>query len=376
MAEHVNLEESELYALGVLDGDERHAVEEHLRACEPCAHHIALAHQMVSLVGLASAPVRPSSSVRDKVMRRVRAAHAEHWVETKPVQIAELRVQPEPKAEPEPEPEPVVVPVQEKPERRVMWLAVGITALLAAGASAGFWVTHRSHQQQAASAQAQTQEAQSSAAAPATATPNAPGVSGQTNAGQANAGLANKGTTGLNRAAATTPVAEGATTTAAASEPEMLTSALDTPQRIVRNAAPKSDAPPPPPPSLTVGGDLGADGTALPVLPGSSAEPKVQQAALSGPLRVPGGVAAARLIAPIQAAYPDIARESHIQGAVVVDAIISTTGRVRYSHVVSGPALLTGAALSAVQRARYRPFVVNGAAVEAETTITLNFTLN
>ena len=375
MVEHVNLEESELYALGVLDGDARHAVEEHLRACEPCAHHIALAHQMVSLVGLTSAPARPSPSVRDKVMRRVRAAHAEHWVETKPVQIAELRVQPEP--EKEPEPEPVVQPVQEAPDRRVLWLAVALTVLLAAGASAGLWVTHRSHQKQAATAEPQTQETQPVAAAAATAAaaPNAAAASGQTNTGQTNAGQANKGTTGPNRAAAATAPAAEAAATAAASEPETLTSALDTPQRIVRSAAPKNDAAPPPP-SLAMGADLGAGSAAMPALPGSSAEPRVQEAAPTGPIRVAGGVAAARLLAPIQATYPDIARQSHIQGTVVVDVIISTTGRVRYSHVVSGPALLTGAALSAIQRARYRPFIVNGAAVEAETTITLNFTLN
>ena len=370
MVEHVNLEESELYALGVLDGDARHAVEEHLRACEPCAHHIALAHQMVSLVGLTSAPARPSPSVRDKVMRRVRAAHAEHWVETKPVQIAELRVQPEP--EKEPEPEPVVQPVQQAPDRRVLWLAVALTVLLAAGASAGFWVTHRAHQKQAAAVEQQTQQTQPGVAAPAAAVSGQTSA-GQTNAGQANAGQANKETTGPNHATATAPAREQAAT-AATSEPETLTGALDTPQRIVTSAAPKSDAPPPP--SLAMGADLGAGGAALPALPGSSAEPRVQEAAPSGPIRVAGGVAAARLLAPIQASYPDIARQSHIQGTVVVDAIISTTGRVRYSHVVSGPALLTGAALSAVQRARYRPFVVNGAAVEAETAITLNFTLN
>ncbi|HKO13797.1 MAG TPA: zf-HC2 domain-containing protein, partial [Acidobacteriaceae bacterium] len=273
MVEHVNLEESELYALGVLDGDARHAVEEHLRACEPCAHHIALAHQMVSLVGLTSAPARPSPSVRDKVMRRVRAAHAEHWVETKPVQIAELRVQPEP--EKEPESEPVVQPVQQAPDRRVLWLAVTLTVLLAAGASAGFWVTHRAHQKQAASVQPQTQEAQSSVApgsAPATAEPNAVTVAGQTNAGQKN-----KATTDANRGTAGTAAAAERPATTAEAEPETLTGALDTPQRIVTSAAPKSDAPPPP--SLAMGADLGAGGAALPALPGSSAEPKVQQAA-------------------------------------------------------------------------------------------------
>jgi protein TonB len=80
-------------------------------------------------------------------------------------------------------------------------------------------------------------------------------------------------------------------------------------------------------------------------------------------------------MSPIQATYPDLAREARVQGSVVVEATISTTGRVKNVHAVSGPALLTGAALSAVQRARYRPFVLNGAPVEAETTITLVFKL-
>ncbi|HKR25947.1 MAG TPA: energy transducer TonB, partial [Acidobacteriaceae bacterium] len=95
----------------------------------------------------------------------------------------------------------------------------------------------------------------------------------------------------------------------------------------------------------------------------------------SGPMRVSSGVAAARLMSPIQASYPDIAREARVQGSVVVAATISTTGRIKNAHAVSGPALLTGAALTAVQRARYRPFVLNGVPVEAETTITLVFKL-
>jgi protein TonB len=87
------------------------------------------------------------------------------------------------------------------------------------------------------------------------------------------------------------------------------------------------------------------------------------------------GVMAGRLLAPIQPQYPPIARISHTEGSVVVQAIISKDGRIESAHAVSGPPLLQGAALEAVRVARYRPFLLNGQPTEVETTITINFKL-
>ena len=104
--------------------------------------------------------------------------------------------------------------------------------------------------------------------------------------------------------------------------------------------------------------------------------PRFKPARPRGPLRVSGGLAAGRLLVPIQPVYPAIAREAHIQGTVVVEAIISTSGRIENTHVVSGPPLLVQAALNAIQQARYRPFLLNNQPIEVETTIRVVFTLN
>ncbi len=91
--------------------------------------------------------------------------------------------------------------------------------------------------------------------------------------------------------------------------------------------------------------------------------------------RVSTGVMTGMLLAPIQPQYPPIARISHTEGSVVVQAIIAKDGRIESAHVVSGPGVLQGAALDAVRAARYRPFLLNGQPTEVETTITIHFKL-
>jgi protein TonB len=81
------------------------------------------------------------------------------------------------------------------------------------------------------------------------------------------------------------------------------------------------------------------------------------------------------LLSPIQPVYPSIARAAGVQGAVVLQATISTAGRIESLHVVSGPPMLRQAALDAVQAARYRPYKLNGVPTEVQTTITVVFRL-
>ncbi len=95
--------------------------------------------------------------------------------------------------------------------------------------------------------------------------------------------------------------------------------------------------------------------------------------AKSGLARVSSGVIAGLLLAPIRPEYPAIARITHTGGTVVVDAIISRAGTIESAHVLSGPAVLQGAALAAVRQARYRPFMLNGQPTEVQTTITIVF---
>ncbi len=82
------------------------------------------------------------------------------------------------------------------------------------------------------------------------------------------------------------------------------------------------------------------------------------------------------LLAPIRPVYPPIAKVTHTQGTVVVEAIISKAGRIESLNVVSGPALLRESALAAIREARYQPYRLNGEPTEVQTTITVNFRMD
>lgn len=104
--------------------------------------------------------------------------------------------------------------------------------------------------------------------------------------------------------------------------------------------------------------------------------PEVHPPKPAPPLRVSAGVAEGHLIAPIRPAYPAIALATHTHGTVVVEATISTEGRIENLRVVSGPALLVNTAVEAIRVARYHPYLLNGAPVEVETTISVVFSLD
>jgi protein TonB len=106
------------------------------------------------------------------------------------------------------------------------------------------------------------------------------------------------------------------------------------------------------------------------------AAPVVSVASRPGPakpLAVSSGVIAGLLIAPIRPQYPPIALTAHMQGTVVIQAIIAKDGRIESAHIVSGPPLLQMAALDAVRSARYHPYRLNGEPTEVETTISIIF---
>jgi periplasmic protein TonB len=97
----------------------------------------------------------------------------------------------------------------------------------------------------------------------------------------------------------------------------------------------------------------------------------------SVPQRVPvtSTIEEAKLIWRVQPIYPPIAIQAHIQGNVVLHAIISKGGGVSELQVLSGHPLLVNAALEAVRQWRYSPTLLSGQPVEVETTITVSFVL-
>ena len=81
------------------------------------------------------------------------------------------------------------------------------------------------------------------------------------------------------------------------------------------------------------------------------------------------------LIRRVQPVYPVLARSARIQGAVVLQAIISKEGTIENLRAVSGHPMLIPSAIEAVRQWRYRPYILNHEPIEVETQITVNFTL-
>lgn len=82
-----------------------------------------------------------------------------------------------------------------------------------------------------------------------------------------------------------------------------------------------------------------------------------------------------RLLQKIQPIYPSPAKQFHIQGDVVLTALIAKDGTIEGLKVMSGHPMLIPAALDAVSHWRYKPYMLNGSATEVETTIRVTFRL-
>ena len=126
--------------------------------------------------------------------------------------------------------------------------------------------------------------------------------------------------------------------------------------------------------SLPFGPGGGGPASILSVL-GPEPSVSVVRAKPAGVTRVSKGVSEGLLITAIRPVYPPIAVAARVQGEVVMEAVISKAGRIESLHAVSGPQMLRGAAMAAVQAARYRPYLLSGEPTDVQTTITVVFKL-
>jgi TonB family protein len=111
-------------------------------------------------------------------------------------------------------------------------------------------------------------------------------------------------------------------------------------------------------------------GSALPGMPGSvNALPPPP----SAPVRVGGDLKEPKTLSATPPVYPQAARQASIDGDVVIRAVIDKNGSVAKADVISGPAMLRQAALTAVLRWKYAPSVLDGQPVSVETTVTVKF---
>ncbi len=94
------------------------------------------------------------------------------------------------------------------------------------------------------------------------------------------------------------------------------------------------------------------------------------------PVPVSRGVSEGLLIHPVKPTYPPIALTAHVQGEVILQAVIGKDGTIQNLHIVSGHPMLIKAAVDAVQQWRYRPYLLNGEPVEVETQVRVTFTIS
>jgi periplasmic protein TonB len=94
-----------------------------------------------------------------------------------------------------------------------------------------------------------------------------------------------------------------------------------------------------------------------------------------GPVKVGGRIQAPAKRRHVNPVYPELARIARVQGAVVLECTIDTTGRVVNARVIRSVPLLDRAALEAVQQWEYEPTRLNGTPVAVILEVTVRFTL-
>jgi protein TonB len=108
----------------------------------------------------------------------------------------------------------------------------------------------------------------------------------------------------------------------------------------------------------------------IPLPPAPPPPPKSQEPVRAGELVRPP-----QKTVDVRPVYPDLARIAHVQGTVVLEAVLDTRGRVDQVRVTRSSPLLDQAAIDAVRQWRYTPSTLHGVPVEVLMTITVTFNL-
>jgi protein TonB len=122
-------------------------------------------------------------------------------------------------------------------------------------------------------------------------------------------------------------------------------------------------------PEGILGGVVGGFSNAAPPAAPVVARPK-------RPVLVGANVKPPRLLFAPEPVYPLLARQTHISGVVVIEAVIDEQGKVTGMRVISGYPLLIPAALSAVSKRRYEPTILDGEPMPIDLRVEINFSFS
>jgi protein TonB len=81
------------------------------------------------------------------------------------------------------------------------------------------------------------------------------------------------------------------------------------------------------------------------------------------------------IVTRVDPAYPAVARQMHVAGKVVVDIYLDEEGKVEKAQPVNGHPILSDAAVTAVKKWKFTPYMSNGHAHKAVTALAFQFKL-
>jgi TonB family protein len=93
------------------------------------------------------------------------------------------------------------------------------------------------------------------------------------------------------------------------------------------------------------------------------------------PVRIAAGGVTPVPVKKVEPVYPEIARQSRLEGEVILEILIDVAGRVRDAKVIRSVPLLDRAAFDALSRWTYEPVIIDGKPVPVIFTVSVNFLL-
>ena len=127
---------------------------------------------------------------------------------------------------------------------------------------------------------------------------------------------------------------------------------------------------------LSYGGKIAitAHVTELDVLQAESSPSSTSAKKVTTDTRIASGIVEGLALKRKNPTYPKDAQKRRLEGTVVLWAIITKEGTIASLDVISSPdSILSKSATDAVQKWTYKPYLLNGAPVEVETTIMVNY---
>jgi periplasmic protein TonB len=95
----------------------------------------------------------------------------------------------------------------------------------------------------------------------------------------------------------------------------------------------------------------------------------------TAPIRLHSGIKPPERVVYIAPAYPVVARATHVEGVVIIEATIDEHGNVTQTRVLRSIPLLDDPAVAAVRQWKFSPTLLNNVPVSIVMTVTVNFKL-